>query len=133
MNFAQYFRLSSYCLIASGFLAIGAAGAVGLPWKCLFTAALVISWFVDTAALRARIPTWLLNLMVLVYLPISILDYRYFSDSFLSAILHAVFFVAAVKLLTLSTNRDYVYLYLISFAQLLVASSQTSNLTFAFS
>ena len=133
MNFARYFKLSSYCLIASGFLATAAAGTFGLLWHGLFAAALIVSWFVDTAALRKRIPTWLLNLLVLAYLPIGIFDYRYFSNSFVTVILHMVFFVAAVKLLTLSTDRDYVYLFLISFAQLLVASSLTSDGTFAFS
>jgi len=43
---------------------------------------------------------------------------------------HFVFLIAAIKLFTLSKDRDYALLYLISFALLLAASILTVNLLF---
>lgn len=132
MSFARYFKLSSYCLMASGFVAIAASGTIGLLWTSLYGAALLVSWAIDTVAFARMIPPWLMNLIVLAYLPVGILDYRVFSHSLVLSVIHLALFVAILKLLTLAADRDYVYLYLISFAQLIAASALTIDMTFAF-
>ncbi len=132
MSFSRYFKLSSYCLIASGFIAIAAAGSIGYFWGCFYGAALTVSGLINTEALNKRIPVWLLNLAVLGYMPFAILDYRVFSRSLILTIIHVVLYIAALKLMTLSNDRDYVYLYSISFAQLLAASTLTVDVAFAF-
>jgi len=133
MSFARYFKLASYCLITSGFLAIAATGALDIFSLVFFTAALVFSWFADTERLRHRLPAWLLNSIAILYLPIYVLDDLKLSRSFVLTTVHLILFVASVKLLTRATDRDYVYLYLISFAELLAASTLTIDITFAFS
>ncbi len=132
MSFARYFRLSSYCLMASGFAAIAASGTIGVFWTALYGLALVASYVIDTEDFGRMIPPWLMNLIVLSYLPVGILDYRTFSHSLVLSVIHLALFVAVLKLLTLATDRDYVYLYLISFAQLIAASALTIDMTFAF-
>jgi hypothetical protein len=130
MTFAQYFRASSYCLIVSGFGAIAATGLVDWISIILFSAVLAGSWFLDTARLRQIIPTWILNCLALGYLPLFGLDYTLGSRSLTLAILHLILFAAAVKLLTLSKDRDYLLLYLFSFAELLAASTFTVRMAF---
>jgi len=131
MTFAQFFKASSYCLIASGFIALATTG--GMDWTSiiLFAAALVGGWFLDTAKFRQSLPPRVLNFLRIAYLPFCVLDYRLLSRSFLLAIFHLLFFTAAVKLLTLSKDRDYLLLYLISLAELLAASTLTVNIAFA--
>ncbi len=131
MTFTQYFKISSYCLITSGFAAIAATGSIDFFSLFLFCSALVGSWFIDTAGLRQRIPNWVLNCLVLSYIPFFIIDYKLLSHSFVITTIHLIFFVAAVKLLTLAQDRDYVYLYIISFAELLAASTLTVDIIFA--
>ena len=131
MTFARIFKLSSYCLIASGFVAIGATKAVDWLSMCLFMAVFIISWFVDTGSLRRQIPNWALNCLALTYLPFFAVDYLLLSRSIMLAVFHLLLFTAAIKLLTLSNDRDYILLYLISLAELLAASTLTVNIVFS--
>jgi hypothetical protein len=131
MSFARYFRVSSYLLIISGFVAIAGTGAIDAFSLLLFGSALVVSWFIDTEALQRRTPRWLLNAIALAYFPFYLIDYKFISGSFVVSTIHLIFVTATVKILTRSTERDYVYLYLISFAELLAASTLTIDLTFS--
>lgn len=131
MTFARYFKISSCCLIASGFVAISSTGSVDWISILVFAAAFVCSLFLDPARIRRSIPKWALNSLVLAYLPFGLFDGLFLSNSFMPAIIHLLFFTAGVKLLTLSNDRDYVLLYLISLAELLTASTLTVNIVFA--
>jgi len=130
MTFSQYFKTSSYCLIGSGFAAIASAGVLGWISILLFSIILIGSWFVDTYRLRQKIPNWILNCLALAYLPFFVIDYRLLSHSVMVAVLHLLLFTASIKLLTLAKDRDFVLLYLISFAELLAASTLTVNIVF---
>ena len=130
MTFSQYFKISSYCLIGSGFAAIAATEALGPISVLLFSIVLIGSWFVDTHRLRKIIPSWILNCLAPAYLPVMVIDYELLSHSFMTAALHLLLFTASVKLLTLSKDRDFVLLYLISFAELIAASTLTVNIAF---
>ncbi len=130
MTFAQYFKASSYCLIASGFLAVASTGAIDRISLAFFASVLIGSWFTDTGRLRQKIPVWMLNCAAIASLLFFAADIRLLSRSFLVSIVHFVFLIAAIKLFTLSKDRDYALLYLISFALLLAASILTVNLLF---
>jgi transglutaminase-like putative cysteine protease len=129
MSFAHYFKLSSYCMIAAGFMAVAASGSIDPVAIALFSSAMIASWFVDTVRLREKIPVWVLNCLALSCIPIGALDYRYASHSLIISIIHMVLFLAALKLLTCSSDGDFVFLYLISFAELLAASILTVDIT----
>lgn len=131
MTFAQYFKGSSYCLITAGFIAIVAAGGIDPVFLAIFGFALLVSWFIDTAKFRRRIPTWFLNCLAFAYLPFLIIDYMLLSRSFVLTIVHLVLFASAIKLLTISRDRDYLFLYLVSLVELLAASTLTVNIIFA--
>ncbi len=130
MTFAQYFKASSYCLIASGFMAVASTGAVDGISLVFFASVLVGSWFMDTGRLRQKTPIWLLNGAAVASLLFFAADIRLLSRSFPVSIVHFVFLIAAIKLFTLSKDRDYALLYLISFALLLAASILTVNIFF---
>jgi protein-glutamine gamma-glutamyltransferase len=130
MTFARYFKASSYCLIVSGFAAIASTGRIDLFSVILFSVILAVSWFLDTASLRGRIPAHVLQIISLAYLLFFAVDYRLLSHSLVPAMIHLILFSAAAKLLTVSRDRDYFFLYLISFAELLAASALTVNIAF---
>ncbi len=130
MTFARYFKASSYCLIGSGFAAVAATGGVTRIPIVLWFSIFIGSWFIDTARLRRALPQWIARYLALVYLVFFILDYWILSRSFWICLLHIILFAAAAKLLTLSSDRDYLLLYLFSFTMLISASTQTANLAF---
>jgi transglutaminase-like putative cysteine protease len=131
MTFGRYFKISSYCLIGSGFVGLASTGSVDAISIFLFTIAFVCSLFLDTARIRCSIPNWGLNCLGIAYLPFCMVDYLYLSHSFMLAIIHFLFYAAAVKLLTISKDNDYLLLYLTSFAELLAASILTVSFGFA--
>ena len=130
MTFARYFKISSYCLIGAGFVSVAATRLLHPAWITLFAAIFIASWRIDTVSLRQRVPSWILNCLVLVYAPFFVWDALLLSRSFVFAAIHLLIFAAAIKLLTLSKDRDYLQLYLISFAQILAASTLTVNMVF---
>ena len=130
MNFARYFKISSYCLIGAGFVSVAATRLIHPVWIILFAAIFVASWRMDTVRLRQRIPSWILNCIALAYVPFFVWDARLLSRSFVIAAIHLLIFAASIKLLTLSKDRDYLQLYLISLAEILAASTLTVNMVF---
>jgi transglutaminase-like putative cysteine protease len=130
MTYAQYFKTSSYCLIIAGFAAIAVTGCIALLPIFLYSSIIVISWFIDTGRLRRNIPVWIVNSVVLACIPVFWIDYKYISLSFVITTIHFLLFTAAIKLLTLERDSDYLYLYLISLAELLTASTLAAGIAF---
>jgi protein-glutamine gamma-glutamyltransferase len=133
MTLERYFKLSSYILVIAGFAAVAAGEGVGTAAQVLFTCVLLGSWFVDTARLGRRLPPRVQNALVVACLLFYAVDLRFLSRSFVISTVHLVMFLAAIKLMTRSSDRDWVSLYLISFAELLVASTLSIDITFALS
>lgn len=132
MSFAAYYKLSSHCLVASGFLAIATTGALGPLSLGVVGSALIASWFIDTVKLRRALPPWAWAGILLTYVPIYYFDWRFLSHSAMTSTLHLMLFIAAFKLLTRAADRDYLYLYLLSFCALLAATTLTIDLGFLF-
>lgn len=114
-------------MLASGYCAVFSTGALDV-WSAAFAgAALVLRAFVIAGWLTIRIqPRWV-SLGTLLYLLFYPLDYAFVSRSFVEATVHLVFFVAVVKLLTISTPRDALLLKIIAFLELLAASILSNN------
>jgi uncharacterized membrane protein len=132
MSFAAYYKLSSYCLVASGFLAVATTGALGPLSLGVLSSVLIAGWFIDTVRLRRALPPWAWAGILLAYVPVYYFDWRFLSRSTMTSTLHLVLFIAAFKLLTRATDRDYLYLYLLSFCALLATTTLTIDLGFLF-
>ena len=126
----RFFQFSLLGLVATGFLALAASGsldppalalaAAGLLLRCLLVGE-VISWELsDHAATRAA----------LAYTSFYLLDYLWLSRSLLGATVHLAFFLAAVKILTARSNRDYLYMAAIAFLELLAAAVVSADSSF---
>src|SRR5215468_1824164 len=103
MDFGAYFRLMSYATIAAAAFALVLAGGVNVWLAGLFAVLMVIAWKFE----RTR---WqLTERMALVVILISIL------------------FLSAVKLLQRKRDRDWFFLYLISFFTVLLAAGLTAS------
>lgn len=125
MTLERGFRISSCCLIASGFAA--AAVAVNLNWIPIVLFAAVL---IHTLAGRApvRILAWIVNGILLLGVLVFAAEYLWLSHPAMTVLAHLAFLAASIKLLTLSKDRDYLFLYLTSFTFLLAACTFTPNL-----
>src|SRR3974390_1016247 len=126
----QLFEFSLLGMVASGYLAVAGSGYLDLPTVVLTAAALVLRFLLVLGLVRLRFSNLLINVATLVYVGFYPLDYLFISHEFLPATVHLVFFLAIMKILTAPTDRDYSYLTLIAFLELLAASLLSASLNF---
>src|SRR5215469_15224500 len=130
MNFDTYFVVTSYGLVAAGFAALALTGEVDGLSLSLYGIALAASIYIDVRGFkRLRPQEWLWRTLTIGYIPFVFLDAAFISNRVL-ALVHMTLFVSAVKLFQYKRERDWIFLYLIGFFQLLLAASLTFNATF---
>jgi protein-glutamine gamma-glutamyltransferase len=133
MTFSTFFRVSSYAMVACGALALVVSGSLGAMLALIFAAILVLSWKLEAWQLEG-IRSWQLServglVIVLLSLPLFYLDWQFLESLGeprekvgASALAHLTLFLSAVKLLQTKADRDWVFLYLISFFEVLLAA-----------
>jgi transglutaminase-like putative cysteine protease len=124
-------------MIACGVLALAFSGGVNLPLSGIFTFVLVIAWLLEGKK-------WQLSergglLIVLLSLPLFYIDWKFQSSVVerlengrvgISALVHLTLFLSSVKLLQVKADRDWLFLYLISFFEVLLAAGLSVSPTF---
>ena len=138
MSFESYFRACSYAMIACGVLALAVSGGVSPLLGFAFAAVLFASWKLSDTR-------WLLSeragmVVVLLALPAFYLDWTIqragAEDSAgqvyagVSALVHFTLLLSSIKLLQVKSDRDWLFLYLISFFEVLLAAGLSASPTF---
>jgi hypothetical protein len=127
MSLETYFRAFSYATIAVATLALTLAGGLPVYLTVLFLALMVAAWKFEGNKWQLSERTGLI--VVLLSVPLFLLDWK-FQNSIggpagrvgVNALAHLIIFLAAVKLLQSKKDRDWVFLYLISFFEVLLAA-----------
>src|SRR5215813_2049139 len=152
MNFSTYFRLTSYATIAAAALSVFVAGGVGVWLGLAFAVVMVVAWQLEDT--RWQLTERIALIIILISIPIFYLDWRILTplvlDEFISpgdfarsagagniargsvevaVLAHLIFFLSAVKLLQRKADRDWFFLYLISFFEVLLAAGLTASPT----
>lgn len=127
MSLETYFRAFSYATIGVAALALLLAGGLHTALAGVFFLLMVVSWKLEGTKWQLSERTGLI--IVLISVPLFYLDWQYqkamgepFGRLGVSALSHLIVFLAAVKLLQLKRDRDWVFLYLISFFEVLLAA-----------
>ena len=127
MVFSTYFKASSYAMIAVAALALVLSGGLHVSLAFMFAAVIVLAWKIEGT-------TWQLServglVMVLISIPLFFLDWQYqkaigepVGRLGVNALAHLIVFLSAIKLLQVKSDRDWVFLYLISFFEVLLAA-----------
>ncbi|MBV9771304.1 MAG: DUF3488 domain-containing protein [Bryobacterales bacterium] len=126
----RFFELSLLGLLASGFLAVAGSSYLDAPTIVLTAAALLIRALMVAGLIRFELPPIVVTLLTLAYIAFYPVDYFFISRSFIPAAIHLVFFVAVVKILTARTDRDYLFLKVIAFLELLAACIVSASFNF---
>ena len=126
----RFFQFSLLGLLASGYLAVVGSGYLDLPTVVITAAALIVRGLIAAGVLRLEFPPSIATVLTLAYIGFYPIDYFYVSNAFIPSAVHLVFFVAVVKILTAKTNRDYLFLKVIAFLELLAACVLSTSLNF---
>ncbi|HVX66314.1 MAG TPA: DUF3488 and transglutaminase-like domain-containing protein [Bryobacteraceae bacterium] len=126
----RYFELSVLGLVSSGYLAVLGSGYLDAPTAILAALGLLLRALAVSGLIRFGISSRVTAGLTLGYVAFYALDYFVLSQDFVTATVHLVFFLAVIKVLTAQATRDYVFLGVIGFLELLAASILSANLTF---
>ncbi len=127
MNFKTYFRIFSYATIAVATLALLLAGGLSVALGILFWLVLVLAWKIEGT--KWQLSERIVLIVVLLSIPLFLLDWKLqqtmgetAGEVGVTALAHLIVFLSAVKLLQEKKDRDWVFLYLISFFEVLLAA-----------
>src|SRR5215213_6320421 len=127
MSFGTYFRAFSYAMIAVAMLALVLAGGLSAGLALVFLLVMVAGWLLENT--KWQLPERYGLGIVLLSIPLFYLDWHYqkavgepTERLGVTALAHLIVFLSAVKLLQVKKDRDWVFLYLISFFEVLLAA-----------
>ncbi|HEV8038591.1 MAG TPA: transglutaminaseTgpA domain-containing protein [Bryobacteraceae bacterium] len=126
----RFFEFALLGLLASAFLAVVGSGYLDTPTTVITAMALIVRALIAAGLLRLELPPGVVTVVTLAYVGFYPVDYFFISESFIPSAVHLVFFVAVVKILTGHTNRDYLFLKVIAFLELLAACILSSRVNF---
>lgn len=127
MNFKTYFQIFSYAMIAVATLALLLAGGLSVTLAVLFWLVMIFAWKWEGTKWQLSERTVLV--VVVLSIPLFLLDWKLQQNIGetagrvgVTALAHLIVFLSAVKLLQQKRDRDWVFLYLISFFEVLLAA-----------
>lgn len=127
MSFESLFKLLSYLTVLGGFLSLWVTGTLGTAGPFLFASILIAGWFLEGNKwqISERIGTTLIVLSLPMYFIAWKTGFFYFPrpDSILPGILaRLILTLSAIKLLQRKTDRDWLFLYIMAFFEVLLAA-----------
>ena len=126
----RYFEVSLFLLVTVGFLALASTGKLDL------FSLLLVGGGLAAKALRYRrhqepeLSPQAVTSLTWFYFAFYLADLFLLSGEFQRATTHLVLFIALVKVFSARTNRDYLWLALIAFMEILAAATLTVDATF---
>jgi transglutaminase-like putative cysteine protease len=127
MSFKTYFQTFSYATVAVATLALLLAGGLPISLAVLFWLLMVAAWKFEGTKWQLSERTGLI--VVLLSVPLFFVDWKYqqsvgepVGGLGVNALAHLIVFLSVVKLLQRKKDRDWVFLYLISFFEVLLAA-----------
>lgn len=118
----RFFQFSLLGLLISAYFALAGSGYPDLPILAFAFCGLLIRAGMIMGLLRIRVPAPLVAFATYGYIVFFPIDLFFISRDFLATTIHGICFLATVKILTARTNRDYAWIGIISFVELISAA-----------
>ncbi len=122
-------------MIVMAMLALVFAGGLNPALALVFAVAVVLAWNIEGKKWQLSERVGLV--IVLLSIPLFFLDWQYQKDIGdareklgVNALAHLIVFLSAIKLLQVKSDRDWVFLYLISFFEVLLAAGLSFSPSF---
>lgn len=135
MTFERFFRSISYAAVFCGFFSLWITGSLGVVESLAFLGVMVAAWFLEGSR-------WLISERIGTVLIVLALPAAYFSFKFGLFTIHGteaviagilarmILLLSAIKLLQRKSDRDWVFLYLMSFFEVLLAAGMSISLLY---
>ncbi len=127
MNFEKFFRLVSYAAVFCGFISLWVSGTFGIVGTGLFVAVMIAAWFLEGS--RWQISERLGTALIVLALPLFYFAWRFQitpstgGETWIAGLLaRMILSLTAIKLLQKKSDRDWIFLYLMSFFEVLLAA-----------
>jgi protein-glutamine gamma-glutamyltransferase len=126
MSFEKQFQLISYLAVFCGFFALWVSGTFGIGENTLFVGVMLFAWRLERSRwqISERVGTTMIVLALPVYY--SLWRFRFFdlsTEMMLPGILaRLILSLTCIKLLQKKSDRDWMFLYLMAFFELLLAA-----------
>ncbi len=139
MQFNSYFRLTSYATIAAAALALFVAHGVGAWLAVGFALTMIAAWRFEGT--RWQLSERVALIIIVASLPLFYVDWRVLTMNLdlefletgqrtnveVTVLAHLILFLSTVKLLQRKADRDWFFLYLISFFVVLLAAGLSTR------
>lgn len=122
MTLDRYFKLSSYALLGTGTAMLVATHQLDLLSLLLFAVVLVLACLIDCGVWQWWEPKRWVNWLVPAWLPIAAVDWYLFDSTLPAITMRFLLFTVALRLLREKGERDWRWLYTVSFMQVLFAA-----------
>lgn len=126
----SFFEFSTLGLVLCGYLAMLSTGTLDLYTSVFVSVGLVYRAVALSGLLPARFPGWLLGTLTALAIVLYPLDIVWWSQDFIQATVHLIFFLAVLKLLSAQDIRDHIARLVLSFLLLVVAAVLSSDSIF---
>nr|MBP7416693.1 DUF3488 domain-containing protein [Pyrinomonadaceae bacterium] len=127
MTFEKFFRLISYSAVFCGFLSLWVSGTFGVVGTAVFMGIMIAAWFLEDS--RWQISEKVGTALIVLALPLFYLIWRfqlislYGSETVIAGILaRMILALTAIKLLQKKGDRDWIFLYLMAFFEVLLVA-----------
>lgn len=132
MSLERYFIFSSYAMFTSGFVMLASTRQLDVFSLALFAIVLIAGWLIDTNRVRWSVGQRWANWLMGGCLTFVVSEWYLLGVSPVVVILHFVFFASSLKLLKRKTARDWLWLYVVTFCQVLMTAGMMVDTTFFF-
>ena len=127
MNFEKFFRFISYAVALCGLFSLYVSGGIGYLVTSVFILTAIAAWFLEGS--RWQISEKFAVAVIFLVIPLFYLDWKYqivgsVGEGFVAAgsLARLIVFLCAVKLLQKKSDRDWIFIYMISFFEVLLAA-----------
>ena len=127
MTFEKFFKLISYAAVFCGFLSLWISDTFGVVGTGMFVTVIIAAWFLEGS--RWQITEKIGTALIVLALPLFYLVWKfqlislYGSETVLHGILaRMILSLTAIKLLQKKSDRDWIFLYLMAFFEVLLAA-----------
>src|ERR1043166_1440580 len=127
MNFERFFRFVSYVAIFCGFLSLWISGTFGIVGTVFFVGMMIAAWMLEDTP--RQISEKLGTTLIVLAMPTFFLAWKFHVVTFAGAeaavagvLARMILSLATIKLLQKKSDRDWMFLYLMSFFEVLLAA-----------
>ncbi len=131
MRFDIFFDISTYLMVITGFYSLILAGIIPPLLFPILLIPVILGYLFDRRRISIPDFSWINTPLLLLVFLFTI--FRIFTQTdIVDALSQLTIIIQLAKILAPKKSRDYLYIFSISFLQILVASVLTTSLTFAF-